>query len=247
MDHMSPEPQHTEESVVAFGAADPEHVPGPRRNVGAFLRELGRDRRMVPLLAGLGAVAAFASLISEWQVTALDGIALAGAYRDGEVGDEKLFPADLMDLGGLGAGYLVGLSGLVVAVTLALFGPAAGRRYARLAGLALGGTLLALLLAMVSLLGDQSRLISRLYVLDLENDHMRVMYGRGLWCALAAVAAALGALWLAGRDLESEDGFRWRPPTGDRQDDPEPDDPMDLTITATTPFAPGADNPYSRP
>jgi len=180
------------ETVVEFGSPAEPRRSVRRRSIAGFGRALAGDRRVVPLSAALAAVAAFASMVSEWQVTSVD----AAAFGSGEVGD-KLIPADLADLGSFGAGYLAGLFLLVAAVVLTMFGPAAGRRYARLAGLSVGGTLLGMLLALTSLLGSQSRIVSRLYTID--GDQLRTSYGRGLWCGLFAVVAALVALYLAGR------------------------------------------------
>ncbi len=221
MDHMS---ETGPEAVVEFGQ------PEPPESYRGFLRELGTDRRLAPLAAGLGGVAAFASLVSEWQVTTVDGL----VYGADEVGATKILPADLFDLGGVGAAYVGGLLVLVIAVLLALLGPAAGRRYAYLAGLGAGGVLLALLLAMVRLLGGQSRLISRFYTIELDSEHLKVAYGRGLWCALAAVGAALVALWLSGREDRPARGERRR-----RRTEPveaELDEPLELSIEPTEPF-----------
>jgi hypothetical protein len=219
MDHMS---ETGSETVIEFGRTE---------RLG-FLRGLGRDHRLPPLVAGLGGVAAFASLVSEWQVTTVDGL----VYGADEVGATKMLPADLFDLGGLGAAYVGGLFLLVVAVLLAVSGPAAGRRYARLAGFGTGGVLLALLLAMVRLLGDQSRLISRFYTIELDSEHLKVAYGRGLWCALAGVGAALIALWLARHEPEEP---RPRPA---QKTDLELDEPLDLSIAPAAPFVFTPDN-----
>ncbi|BCY15573.1 hypothetical protein [Actinoplanes sp. L3-i22] len=187
---------------------------------------------MAPLVAGLGGVAAFASLISEWQVTTVDGL----AYGSDEVGETKMLPTDLFDLSGVGAAYLIGLLLLTVAVLLALVGPAAGQRYARLAGLGAGGVLFALLLAMIQMLGAQSRLVSRAYMIAEDAEHLKVALGRGLWCALAAVAAALIALWLSGRGSAKPPVHREVPAELDE------DEPLELSIMPTAPFAPTSDN-----
>jgi hypothetical protein len=249
----------TTESVIEFGPPPPR-----RRRLSAagfgrgLLRGVAGDRRVVPLAAALGAVAAFASLISEWQVTAVDGT----AYGTGDVG-EKLIPADLGDLGAFGAGYLAGLFLLVAAVVLTMFGPLGGRRYARLAGLSVGGTLLALLLALTSLLGDQSRIVSRLYPLELDGDQLQVTYGRGLWCALFGVLAALVALYLAARHTPAVASSRatsstgtpetpepaavwsWRRPRTS-EEDLRPDEPFELTVSSAPPFTADGDRDKPR-
>ncbi|WP_203825258.1 hypothetical protein [Actinoplanes palleronii] len=220
-------PEMVSETVVEFGPPESE----PRRGRAAgFLRELGTDRRLAPLVAVLGGIAAFASLVSEWQVTSVDSLLLSGD----DVGASKMLPTDLFDLGGIAAAYLGGLFLVVVALVLTIFGPAPGRRYARLAGLASGGVLAALLLALVHLLNDQSRLISRFYTIQLEAGHMDVRYGRGLWCALAGVGAALIALWLSGRDDEASEAPRWQRTAPVDTDD---DAPLELSIAPTAPFA----------
>jgi hypothetical protein len=215
MDHMS-------ETVIEIGETE---RPG-------FFRGLGGDHRVAPLIAGLGGVAAFASLISEWQVTTVDGL----MYGADEVGETKMLPTDLFDLGGVGAAYVVGLFLLAIAVLLAIRGPEAGRRYARLAGFGAGGVLLALLLASVQLLGAQSRQVTSFYKIALDSEHMTVALGRGLWCAIAAVAAALVALWLAGRATAG--------PRPERVQAPEPaaDEPLELSITPAEPFVSSPDN-----
>ncbi|MEV6845324.1 hypothetical protein [Actinoplanes sp. NPDC051411] len=223
--------------VIEFGS-EPESAPvRRRRSLSGFGRELLGDRRLVPIGAALAAVAAFASLISEWQVTTVD----AAALGNGELGD-KVLPTDLADLGAFGGAYLTGLFLLVAAIVLTLFGPPAGRRYARLAGLGVGGAVLGVVLSLTSLLGDQSRLFSRLYTLELNSDQLKVAYGRGLWCALIAVMLAVAALYLAGRDSSSAH-WEWRRAVDDQDDDEET---FDLTVTSTTPFTSRADD-HDRP
>jgi hypothetical protein len=220
--------------IIEFGT-EPESAPAPRRrSLSGFGRELLGDRRLVPIGAALAAVAAFASLISEWQVTTVD----AAALGNGELGD-KVLPTDLADLGAFGGAYLTGLFLLVAAIVLTLFGPPAGRRYARLAGLGVGGAVLGVVLSLTSLLGDQSRLFSRLYTLELNSDQLKVAYGRGLWCALLAVVLALAVLYLAGR-ATSTSHWEWRRPVEQEEEDDE--EPFDLTVTSTTPFTARADD-----
>jgi hypothetical protein len=206
-----------EESVIDFGGGDK-----PRRTI---FRDLGRDRRLPGLVAGLGAVAAFGSLISEWQTTTFRDFGIDGE----QLPEERVLFANLLDLGGLGSGYLVGLLLLVVAVVLSLFGPGPGRAYTRVAGFAVGGVLVALILSLVQHLGDVSVFLSKyLMALDVtETSSMRTALGRGVWCALAAVGLALVALWLPARAV---------PPAAEPPVT-EADDELDMTITPTTPFA----------
>jgi hypothetical protein len=253
MDHM-PE---TGEAVVEFGPDD-DAVRAPRRRVpvGDFLTGLAGDRRLVPLAAALGGVALFGSLISEWQVTQIDG----AFFGDGDVGNRPL-AADLADLGGWGGGYLTGLFLLVAAVVLTLFGPAAGRGYARLTALSVGGVLLAMVAAEVSYLGDTSRIVGQLSATNLDEDQLSVSHGRGVWCAAAGVALMVLSMVLAGRHLEAgpaqvpatredaglpmaaEDApvWSWRRPAGGEEDGP-PDAPFDLTVTPVKPFTSSQEN-----
>ena len=218
MDRMPQEPQ-SGDAVLTFGEP-------ARRNL---LRDLGTDRRLPILTAALGAVAAFGSLTSEWQITTLDETVIGTAATAGG----RILSAGLIDLGAAGAGYLVGLLLLTTAAVLVLCGPPAGRRHARLAGLAVGGVLLALLLALMGTLSETSLLLPRYFTLELSGDEVRVSPGRGLWCAIAGAGLALTALCL--------------PATGKAPATvaPEPettDDPLDLTISPAAPFAPFPDS-----
>jgi len=245
MGHMPPESHPIQldrpppEAVVEFGA-----VPAPRRRWSAigFGRSMLADRRLVPVAAALAAVAFLASLVSEWQVTTVDPT----IYRGSEAG-AVLLPTDVTDLGALGAGYLVGLFPLIAAVVLTMFGPPAGRRYSRLTGLSVGGTLLGLLIALATALGGESRII-QIYTIQLDDDQMKIAYGRGLWCAFAGVLLALVALYLADRHLpagppsvdaaaEDEPAAVWswrRPPAAPEERDP--DQPLELTVAPVKPF-----------
>lgn len=207
------------ESVISFGSS-----AEPRR---ALLGGLWRDRRLPGLVAGLGAVAAFGSLISEWQTTTIRDAGIDGE----QLPEERRLFANLLDLGGIGSAYLVGLLLLAAAVALTRFGPGPGRAYARVAGLAVGGVLLALLLALAQHLTGASVLLPKYLMAFNISDPgaMRTASGRGLWCALAAAGLALVALWLP-------------PARVIAPDDPQPritetDDPLAMTITPTTPFA----------
>ena len=252
MDHMRAPQQpidlgtQTPDAVIEFGSPPRSAPSARRRRFTDATRGLVGDRRVVPLAAALGAVATFTSLVSEWQVTRVDR-ALLG---DGETG-VKVIPVDLSDLGGFAGGYLAGLFLLVAAVTLTMFGPVPGRGYARTAGLAVGGSLLALLLAVTALLTGQSRIFSRVYTLQLDAGQISVSYGRGLWCALFGVVAATVALYLAGRhtsrrpvddrSVPGEEAVSWWRP-GSVDEDPPPDVPFELTVTSTRPFTSHGDD-----
>jgi hypothetical protein len=245
------------EAVIEFGGGPEEDTPSPRgrRSLTELTRELAADRRTVPLAAVVGAVALFASLISEWQITVLD----TSQFGESQGGNRPL-PAGVTDLGALGSGYVVGLFALAGAVVLVLFGPPAGRRHVRLLGMTAAGVLLGLLAALASSLGASSRALSSVYTFDLDDDQIQLTYGRGIWCAFLGVLAVLLALWLAGRHLppdtpivvakdEPEEPVEAAPPPGPvvwswrrpakeepADDEEQPDAPIDLTVSSTTPF-----------
>ncbi|GAB1688474.1 hypothetical protein [Krasilnikovia sp. M28-CT-15] len=234
-------------AVVEFGRDDESGAGRPRRHVTAWAAGLAADRRLVPLAAALGGVALFASLMSEWQVTAVD----ATVFGDGQVGTKPL-PATLADLGVWGAGYLAGMFPLVAAVVLVLLGPQPGRRYARLAGLSTAGVQLALLAGVAAHLRHTSGVLGNVFTIQLGDDQLKLTYGRGIWCALFGVAATMLALYLAGRHLgpgvdpEPADGaeapaaspvWSWRRPR-DTDDEGPPEAPHGLTVTPAQPFPP---------
>src|SRR4029450_4634424 len=68
---MASDQQTTAEAVVEFGAPEPAARGRRRWSATEIIVGLGSDRRTVPLAAAVGAVALFASLISEWQVAPL--------------------------------------------------------------------------------------------------------------------------------------------------------------------------------
>jgi hypothetical protein len=234
------------QAVVEFGPEPEERFRPDRRrwSVTSLVAGLVADRRSVPLAAAVGGVALFASLISEWQITAIDTTDLGGTESA-----KQPVPAGVGDLGAFGGGYLVGLLVLVAAMVLVLFGPPAVRTYARLLGLSAGGVLLALLAAIYADLGDVSRSIERIYTL-IESTDIELTYGRGIWCAVFGVAALTLALYLAGRhtpavsidDTAAEDDdaapvvWSWRRPARPEEEEHLPDVPFDLSVSPTTPF-----------
>ena len=245
------DPPAEQQAVVELGDVPPE--PRRRWSATGLGRSLVADRRLVPLAAALGALCLLVSLVSEWQVTSVDGT----LYGSSEAGNQ-LLPADVTDLGALGGAYLVGLFPLVAAVVLTMFGPLAGRRHLRLAGLSVGGTLLGLLVALVASLGAESRIVTRIYTIQLDDNQPDISYGRGLWCAFAGVLFAMLALYLADRhtaavlghvaeDDEEADAvavWSWRRPGAD--DDHGPDEPLDLTVAPAKPFDPATRLPKGR-
>jgi hypothetical protein len=220
------------DTVVEFGPQAPR--AGRRRfNPTSFLSGFAADRRLVPLAAALAAVAVFASLVSEWQVTDVDATLL----NDGQVGTRPL-PTGLADLGAWGGGYLAGVFVLAAATVLTLFGPLGGRKYARLTGLSTAGVLLGLLVAMASDLDTNSRALGQVFMVQLTDEQVHLSYGRGLWCAFFGIAAALAALILAGRIPSDEAAVVVRAP---RRRSPEPatDEPFELTVGPAKPFSAG--------
>ncbi|GAA2713811.1 hypothetical protein ACFY2R_04795 [Micromonospora olivasterospora] len=239
-------------AVVEWGGAEPT----PPGRAGQALAGLTRDHRFPLVPAGLGAVAAFASLAGEWLVMTVP--------NSGPEGNSLRVPFGVSDLGGFGTTYLVGLIGLVAAVALALRGTAAARRNARVAGLALAAAVLGLLIATTSTLDDAGK---RALFYTSEGGFI-VEYGRGLGMAFVACALLAAALHLAGRldapgdattgqgapgsdapggDGSSADGtgpgrepgraWHRRRGAGRSRADDLPPAPADLTVQPTTPFA----------
>jgi hypothetical protein len=235
--------------VVEFGGDPP--AARRRRQASEALRSLATDRRVVPLTALLAAVAVLASLISEWQLTTVDAAVFGGGF------DPRPVATDVVDLGALGAAYLCGLFPLVTSVVLTMFGPLAGRRWARLGGLSVGGTLLAVLFATTASLGSESRVVPDLARLQFDKDQVQFAYGRGLWCAAAGVVLAMLALYLADRHQPTapappsglgdpaptadESAWGWRRPPAAREQ-PAPDQPLELTVAPAKPFTSLGDN-----
>jgi hypothetical protein len=236
------------ETVVEFGPEPDEPRPQRRRWSATELAVgLAADRRAVPLAAAVGAVALFASLISEWQITEINSDEIVGGSANGT----RPLPIGVTDLGALGGAYLGGLFVLAGAMTLVLYGPRSTRRTARLIGLSTGGVLIALLAALTSALGDTSRVA--LAVFASELDEVLLSYGRGIWCAFFGVAAVVLALYLAGRHeppvpatgtetapdqpvTEVPVVWSWRRPKDGEDDERPPDEPFDLTVAPTKPF-----------
>ncbi|WP_428962861.1 hypothetical protein [Micromonospora fluostatini] len=188
----------------ADGAAVLEWGPAAERpagRIGRTLSDLGRDRRLPPVLAGLGAVAAVASLVGEWLVMTVP--------NSGPEGNTALrIPGNVSEVGGFGVGYLVGLLALSGVVALALGGTPTVRRNARTAGLALAAALLALLVATGFALDDPGQRT----LFYSPEDGFEVEYGRGL------VMAFVGCLFLAAA-LQLSGSGRRPAATGGRADD----------------------------
>ncbi|WP_406039617.1 hypothetical protein OG799_29090 [Micromonospora sp. NBC_00898] len=218
-------------TVVEWGDGE----PAPPGRVGRSLAGLGRDRRLPLVLAGLGAVAAVASLIGEWLVMTVP--------NGGPEGTTLIrVPGGVADVDGFGVGYLVGLFGLAGAVALALRGTAAVRPNARVAGLGLALAILAVLTATAFSL-DHSGQRTLFYS---SEAGFQVDYGRGLVTAFLATVLLGAALYLSGRTVpppaaagsgaEPEPGSSGRGRRRQRTDDLPPA-PADLTVQPTVPFA----------
>ncbi|MEU8259744.1 hypothetical protein AB0C02_03860 [Micromonospora sp. NPDC048999] len=221
-------------TVVEWG--DVESAPPGR--VGRSLAGLARDRRLPPVLAGLGAVAAVASLIGEWAVMTIP--------NNGPEGNTTLrTPSGVAEVGGFGVAYLVGLLGLTCAVALALRGTGPARQNARVAGLGLAAAMLAVLTATALSLGASEQ---RLFIYGPE-DGFRVDHGRGLVTAFVATVLLAAGLYLSGRATGAQldpDGEaataspdhgragRGRPRS---DEDYRPPAPAGLTVEPTMPFA----------
>ncbi len=214
-------------TIVEWGDTEPESSGRAARSLAA----LGRDRRLPPVLTGLGAVAAIASLIGEWLAITVP------AETRGDDAPARL-TSGISEIGGFGTAYLVGLLGLSVAVGLALRGAPAVRQHARLAGLGLAAGVLGVLVATASSLEQLARRI----LFFVGEQRLQVEHGRGLVSAFVAVALLAAALHLAGRaaggtptDGEPDED---RPERRRRADEDDvPPAPADLTVQPTVPFA----------
>ncbi|WP_433283951.1 hypothetical protein [Micromonospora sp. CA-244673] len=224
-------------TVVEWGDAE----PAPPGRVGRSLAGLGRDHRLPPVLAGLGAVAAVASLIGEWLVVTVP--------NEGPDGSSTIrLPSGVAEVGGFGVAYLVGLLGLAVAVALALRGAPPVRQHARLAGLGLAAALLAVLTATAFSLQE----VSRRALFFPAEQRLQVEHGRGLVTAFLATVLLAAALHLSGRAGARPDGRVDEPRAEPADEAPDgwsgrsrrraaedelPPAPADLSVQPTTPFA----------
>lgn len=247
-------------AVVEFGAQEPR---SRRAALTDALSKLRGDHRVVPVVAGLAALALFASLAGEWQVTTINepdffGQGLAAAPVS----------AGLGELGGWAAAYLIGVFALVGCVALVLFAQPAVRDLARVIGLAMAGTLGAVVVAISFDLSDRSVAVASLGIYNgPDAPQYELTYGRGLTMAFLGVGGLALALYLAGRlmpaptqvdaaatagaaappdgaaesQAESAD-WPWRRPSA-KQAPAEVPQPIDLTVSPATPFVPLSDQP----
>jgi hypothetical protein len=261
---MSQEPQADigarldEPAVVEFGADEPVHK---RPRASQILTAVRRDWRIVPILAGLSAVAIFASLVGEWQTTSFT------EQQQVAVPPDQLPPpatSGVADLGGFSTGYLIGVFVLVGCMGLVLFGRPAMRDQVRILGLSAAGVSGAVLVGTAAWLDSQSAAYAtaRLF-LGPQGPTYELAYGRGLTMAFLGVAGLAVALYLAGRlmpappapmaapaagadaeprpEAASQADWPWRRPrTAQEPDDLDSDlpPPADLTVGPTAPFVP---------
>ncbi|MEO3746007.1 hypothetical protein [Plantactinospora sp. B5E13] len=236
--------------VVSSG----EPVRGGGR-AGRALGRLARDGRPLPMVAALGALAFFGSLVEEWTVT--------------RIPDDSEIPQNMIELTSgvgqmstFGTGYLVGVLGVLGCLALVLFGTPGLRHNARVAGLAGAGAVLAILAGATGSL--DSIALDRWQVYG-EIDGLVTEHGRGLILAYVCTGILGLVLLLAGRfvpapgadrpapttagtstsagttdaDQPEQSDWPWRRPRPAGR--PEPDDdgrgaPIDLTVTPTRPF-----------
>jgi hypothetical protein len=184
------------DDVVEFGTVDGLERRPTRsalsvaaRTPWRVLRALRTDRRVVPVVTGLAAVATFGSLVGEWQIIVVDGVDVPATLPP--------LTAGVAVLDAFGGAYLVGVFALAACTALALLGSPAVRRHARLTGLALSGALGALLVA-VSMQLDRIGPAYGYRTIGWEVEPV-VSAGRGLEAAFAGVGLAALALYLAGR------------------------------------------------
>ncbi|MBO4208032.1 hypothetical protein [Micromonospora echinofusca] len=232
-----------EPAVLTWGADPGNRTDQPESRWTA----LARDRRLPLVLAGLGGVAAFASLAGEWSVMTVPN-------SGPEATETVRVPAGVSDVGNFGTAYLIGLLALAGCVALVLAGSRGARHNARVLALTLAGGLL-VLLTTAALALDQAAERRLFYPAD---DGFRIEYGRGLMMAfVAAVLLGLAAYRADGPPVSGADGDEGPVSAGTGQTDPlpaatgtggwrrrraaaEPDDvpagPADLTVEPTNPF-----------
>lgn len=215
-------PSDAAPAVVEWGDADAD--AGPYRPAADRPR---RDRPVVLVVAGVGALALFASLLSEWQSTTVR----AGLFGppDAQNADSRVLLSSVGDLDAWGGGFLAGLVTLVGATAVLLFGPPAAAHLTRVLSLSSAGVLLALLTGLAVDLGQRSMALGNLAHVG-ELAGYKLDLGRGVICAFIGVAALAIAAWLS-RRLSPPPAAPDRPTT------------EGLTVEATAPFIAAPDVP----
>lgn len=190
------------EPMRTGGAAPPEAAPAPEPEVVQWgsserpsrLRLLAdpawrgwqgwRDQRFAWVLAALGGLALFGSMIDEWQVTSLPG----GFFGE----EQQEITSDLASLGAWGFAWMVAVTALAAGTGLAVFGSTALRPAARGVGLAIAGALAGLLVVMTISLTRRSVLDALAPGNELE---LEPTIGRGVYVAYLGLLLAAGAIW----------------------------------------------------
>jgi len=231
-------------AVVEFGGEE----PAPRRPFARVVARFAGDRRSVVALALAAAAMGVWSLVTRWySITMPNG----DSTDTGEPRDLTLaFGAS--DAGASSTAYLMGLMGLAVAFALVLFGPMAARRVARLGGIALAGTMVAVLVG-VSLTYDSvggTRFLfgpSVHYVFATHSGLVAAYLAAGLGGLGLILAEAPAATWSAPDGADPEPAAGWRPPRPARDEtaaEVAAAAPIDLTVAPARPFARPADDEH---
>ncbi|HEX6970071.1 MAG TPA: hypothetical protein VF174_14850 [Micromonosporaceae bacterium] len=233
------EPTTAKDRAEVVGDARPEQ--GHRHPVRGH-RLLRRSRWSAATLAALGALAFFASLVSEWQRTVI-------RVDVPEFAHEQTLAIGIAELVGWSSAYLLSVLMVTVCVALVLFGPAAGREHVRVAGLAASGVLAGVLTAIVFYLHKHTAVVQQPLLLPWD-EQLELLLGRGVSVAFVSVGAYALALLLAPsarspervgvRDEENpaHAGSDRRPPPTQASDTEATSDPFDLTVGPSTPFVP---------
>lgn len=238
-------------SVVSWGDS-----PRGGRWAGLALSRLGRDGRLVPVVAILGAGAVFASLLGDWAVTVIP-------TEGSPTGNPVELSSGVADLATFGTAYLVGVFGMIGCLALVFFGSPGIRHNARVLGLAVTAMVIGVLVAVTNSLDS----LTNEWQVYGELGGLVTDYGQGLGLAYLGTGGLGLALLLAGRFVRrtgsavvaggaaaaptgqadpadpataEESDWPWRRPRPSSA--PEPDDeddrsaPIDLTVTPTKPF-----------
>lgn len=241
-----------EPAVVEWGD---DEAPADR-GVARVLAGWRSNRRLVPIVAGVGAIAAAGSVLSEWRV--VTARILDSATERTSVG--------VVSIPAAGTAYLLGLLVIGACLVLTLYGVGLVRHHARLVGLtaaAVVGLTLIATSADLEQVGSTADLMQ--FGTGGPEGDIVTSAGRGLYLAYAAVAALALALWLATPaghgvpagvaeeavtgevayeldDFDPADGelgpdWPWqRSHRSVRADDSQRPAPLDLTVEAATPF-----------